>query len=68
MITRPDPPRNFVENLSQRTANSFEFSWQLGESDGGSPVIDFRIYMNADGGEYELIRSGVTDMLFFIDT
>lgn len=68
IITKPDPPRNFKENSAKRTKNALEFSWEHGASDGGAPVIDFRIYQNQDGSEYELIRSGVQDMFLYINT
>jgi hypothetical protein len=68
IITKPDPPRNFKENNAKRTKNALEFSWEHGASDGGAPVIDFRIYQNQDGSEYELIRSGVQDMFLYINT
>jgi hypothetical protein len=44
IITNPDAPINLVESVSERTLNSIGFSWQQGPNNGGSAVIDFRIY------------------------
>lgn len=68
MITRPDPPVNILEDITGRTQNSVAFTWADGASNGGATVLDYRIYMNADGGDYELIRSGVALKFFLIDT
>lgn len=68
MITKPDAPIGIIEDLSGRTQTSIAFFWTEGISNGGATVHDFRIYMNADGSDYELIRSGITETIFLIDT
>jgi hypothetical protein len=46
IITKPDAPLNILEDTAERTLNSIGFYWEQGVSDGGSIVIDFRIYSN----------------------
>jgi hypothetical protein len=55
IITKPDPPTNIIEDIAQRTLNSIGFYWEQGASDGGSIVIDFRIYYDQGIGDYTLI-------------
>jgi hypothetical protein len=68
MITKPDAPMGILEDITGRTQTSVAFYWIEGPSNGGSTVHDYRIYMNADGSDYSLIRSGITDTNFLIDT
>jgi len=44
MWTNPDAPISLIEDLSGRSLNSIAFTWKEGASNGGSPVIDYRIY------------------------
>jgi len=67
MLTNPDAPVNLVEDQSGRSQTSVAFSWQEGAQNGGSAIIDYRIYMDAGEG-YNLIASGFEQKTYLIDT
>lgn len=68
IITKPDAPQNFVENISSRTLNSIGFTWEQGASNGGELVDDFRIYYDRGLGESELLVTHYTQLNYMIDT
>lgn len=68
IITNPDAPHTLVEDISGRTQTALQFSWQNGASNGGSDIIDYRVYMAAGEDSYILIKTGHTSTSFFIDT
>jgi hypothetical protein len=68
IITKPDPPRNIVENLSMRSLNSVGFTWEQGIENGGSLVQDFSIYYDNGDGTAELIKTQYTQLNYMIDT
>jgi len=41
ILTYPDAPVNFEEDLNWRSATTIGLLWSDGPSDGGSPVIDY---------------------------
>lgn len=48
ILTKPDAPVSIMETESERSITSITFSWSDGLSDGGAPIIDYRIsYDNA---------------------
>ncbi len=47
IITYPSSPLSFCEDTSKRTATSVGLEWQVGTSDGGSPIIDFEVYYDS---------------------
>lgn len=42
-MTKPDTPLNLSEVIIQRSAVSITISWSQGLSDGGRPVLDYRV-------------------------
>lgn len=43
ILTAPDFPVSVQEFYAQRTATTLAVEWLPGSSDGGSPIIDYRI-------------------------
>lgn len=43
LLTNPDSPLNFQENISARTPDSIALKWSEGLNNGGSDIIDYRI-------------------------
>jgi hypothetical protein len=43
ILTNPDSPVNLAENVAARTATTITFSWEDGQANGGSEVLDYRI-------------------------
>lgn len=55
----PDAPFN-LENLDSITdADSIGLSWFPGPSNGGAPVVDYRIYYATETGAFTELVSGV---------
>jgi hypothetical protein len=55
----PDVPFN-LDNLDSITdADSIGLSWFPGPSNGGTPVVDYRIYYATETGDFTELVSGV---------
>ena len=64
IITKPDAPINLVEEVSLRTASKLGLQWNSGLEDGGTPIIDYRIWLEIDG-TYQVIAA-TTNNVFTI--
>jgi hypothetical protein len=49
IITVPDAPISLLEDTSQRTISDLGITWSDGASDGGSPIIDYRVSVAVSG-------------------
>jgi hypothetical protein len=56
----PDAPFNLQNNEGGTDATRISFSWQPGSSNGGTPVIDYRIYWATESADFVELVSGVT--------
>lgn len=61
ILTKPDPPINLLEDTSQRTSTQLAITWDEGAAAGGTPVLDYRIYISPNGAAYTLLVDGLTD-------
>ena len=61
MTLVPDAPTDLVENVQVTTRTLTEFAWSEGASDGGSPVLDFRVWYDQGVGEWLVLESGILD-------
>ncbi len=43
ILTLPDAPTTLAETVSQRSSTSITFSWVAGPTNGGAPVLDYRV-------------------------
>lgn len=59
IYTKPDPPQALANNLGTSTMTSIGLTWYQGISDGGSPVLDYRIFMKESAGEYSVLVDGL---------
>jgi hypothetical protein len=59
----PDAPTNLV-NVPENTARYQNgLSWVAPEFDGGSPILDYRIWTDeSNGPEYVVLVDGLTDL------
>jgi hypothetical protein len=55
----PDAPFNLQNIDSTTDASRIAFSWQQGSSNGGTAVLDYRIYYATETGEFEILDSGI---------
>lgn len=61
MITFPDAPLNFAEDLTKRTSSSLGFTWDEGALNGGSTVTNYVLSQMAEGeSQYSVIRDDIT--------
>jgi hypothetical protein len=58
IISAPDAPVSLQEDLTQRTVSTLGLQWQVGDSDGGSAIIDFTATIKLQDGT--LVQSIVT--------
>lgn len=59
IYTYPDAPIDLREIIESRTSSSTEIQWDDGASDGGSPIIDYRISWDRGLDEWEYLATGV---------
>jgi hypothetical protein len=64
ILTSPDPPINFVDNASITSMSQIGLTWEDGSSDGGTPVIDYRILYKTESGSYRALVTGLTDQFY----
>ena len=43
ILTYPDPPVSFAEDITEKTGTKIGLTWAEGASNGGTPVIDYRL-------------------------
>jgi len=68
MYTKPDPPRNIIEIASARTLTAIGFSWQQGVENGGTPVIDYRLFFDQGTNNYVILAATYLSTSFTIDS
>ena len=49
IITAPNAPINLAEISSERSATTLGLSWTADNSDGGSPILDYRVSYGKSG-------------------
>lgn len=55
MISVPEAPINLTEDIILRTQTSLGLSWSDGLDDGSLPVIDYKITVTSESGDYQVI-------------
>jgi len=55
MITFPDPPTNFLVD-----PKTMLFTWDRGNFDGGTPVINYRILWDQGNSTYTVLQDGIS--------
>lgn len=63
----PDAPIRLVRDNST-TTSQIGLSWSQGLSNGGLPVIDYRVSFDQGTGVYIVIQSGVTSLSYIKTT
>ncbi len=67
ILTYPDAPTRLKETAELRTKTSITFSWSDGASDGGSPIIDYRVNFDQSLASYVVRATGVTSKSFTVN-
>lgn len=61
ILTNPDPPVTLANNVASTSSTKIAMTWSAGASDGGTPVIDYRIsYKLTSDLSFAVLVSGVT--------
>lgn len=60
----PDAPVNLQNNGAVTTSSIIGFTWSAGASNGGSPVIDYRISSDQASNSWITIASGVPTLAY----
>jgi hypothetical protein len=59
IYTVPDAPIDLREDSTSRTSTTITVLWDDGASDGGSPIIDYRISWDRGMDEWEYLADGI---------
>jgi len=59
-----DAPINLQNDFTITSDSIIGFSWSDGLSDGGSPLIDYRILSDQSTGNFIILASGITDKFY----
>lgn len=62
----PDAPLNFANDVDWTDANQITLTWTDGVSDGGSPILDYRINYDQGNGNWVVLDASVTTQTYLI--
>jgi hypothetical protein len=57
ILTYPDAPTTLAEIQASRTPAKISFNWIEGPSNGGTPVLDYRVTYDQSTGDYVVLDS-----------
>jgi hypothetical protein len=63
IVTIPDPPINLQENLAQRSVSTLGITWEEAAQNGGTSVIDYRVWRSVSGGAYQVLLTTIQPQL-----
>lgn len=68
ILTNPDSPLRLVNNPTTTNAYRILVSWEQGIANGGTPVIDYRLWYDQGTGNYVALASGITNLFYLATT
>lgn len=61
ILTNPDAPVSLANDNTSTSASQITLTWSDGASNGGAPIIDYRVlYANEGSGSFVVLASGVS--------
>lgn len=62
ILSVPDAPKNLQNNPIVSSAYQLGFTWTDGDQNGGTPVIDYRVYYDAatNGSTFTILDYGIS--------
>lgn len=60
----PDAPINLANDLLITTDKIIRFTWADGTSDGGTPVIDYKVFYDQGTGSFTQLASGISSKFY----
>jgi hypothetical protein len=64
LLTTPGAPLSLANNVAVSTKTQIGLTWYEGISNGGTPVLDYRIHYKADEGNYSVLVDSLTDTFY----
>lgn len=64
IVLLPDAPNYFQNDPSLTNENQIAMTWEDGLSDGGTPIIDYRITYDQSIGTYITLATGITELKY----
>jgi hypothetical protein len=62
----PDSPINLADVPSVTSATQIGLSWDEAVFNGGSSVIDYRVWYSTDGTSFSVVQAGITTKVFTV--
>lgn len=66
ILTNPDAPTNLANNPLQTSATQISISWQLGATNGGAAVEDYKISFDQGTNNFVPLASGVSTTSYLV--
>ena len=60
VVLVPDPPVGLASNAALTSEDRISLAWAQGQSNGGMPVLDFRITFDQSVGNYVTLAEGLS--------
>jgi hypothetical protein len=57
---QPDTPINLANDVSVTTEATIGLTWSPGDSNGGTPIIDYKLWYALVGDEYQVLEASLT--------
>jgi hypothetical protein len=64
IVSIPSPPVSLQDNVAVTTAYVIGLTWSDGTSNGGYPIIDYRISYDQSTGTFVTLEDGVTELSY----
>ena len=59
ILTKPDAPNTLANVPAKTSASQISIAWIKGVAEGGTPVIDYRLWYDQANGNYIVFQAGV---------
>jgi len=67
LVTIPDAPLNLADVPAITSMSQVGLAWTDGLEDGGSPVIDYRVFKSISGADaFDVANSGITTQSYTV--
>ncbi len=62
----PDAPKNLANNVLQTGSGVIGITWNEGDYNGGSPILDYRVSYHLEGAPYSVLAPAVTSTFYTV--
>jgi hypothetical protein len=64
ILTIPDAPLNLSDDVLITSLHQIGLQWYQGYENGGTPVLDYRVWYREIGGTYQVLEETVTQSTY----